>query len=130
MYKLIEKNGRKIMVVTINGQKIELNFGTRFNREADKTQEVEENGIKFGVGTKLLIAQLIDGDVVGMSTLVYCGAWNADERPSQADVDMWMDNINDLDQFSKDLLEAVESTNVGKRAVQTLKQAIKVQKAE
>lgn len=127
MYELIEKNGKKVMNIDVNGQKIELNFGVRFNREADKTTEIVQDGIKFGVGTQLLVGKLIDGDIVGISTLVWCGTWNAGRRPSQEMIDEWMDGVEDLDQFSKELLEAVEATNVGKRTIQTLKTAMKQQ---
>lgn len=114
MYELIEKNGKKVMIIDVEGQKIELKFTVRFNREADKLAEFKTEETPFGAAVQMLVAMTIDGNLAGMSTLIYCGTWDAERRPKQEMIDNWLDNVEDVEQLQKDLLEALEASNVGK----------------
>lgn len=114
MYELIEKNGKKVMIIDVEGQKIELKFTVRFNREADTLAEFKTEETPFGAAVQMLVAMTIDGNLAGMSTLIYCGTWDAERRPKQEMIDNWLDNVEDVEQLQKDLLEALEASNVGK----------------
>ena len=58
------------MQLTINSKDYTFKFGLRFVRELEKTVHKTENGVEFGVGTSIKMAQLIlDRDLQPLALL-------------------------------------------------------------
>ena len=109
------------MEITINDKKIDLKFGVRFVRELDKIAAVEVNGQSFGFSLQKTLPALSAYDPVALSNVIYSASYGAAKRPSQNEIDDWIDSIDTLPTLYKGIIKEIESSNATKLAAKNLK---------
>lgn len=107
------------MQISINGKDFNLNFGVRFVRELDQVAGMKVNvrGIEqsFGMGLNLSVPSLRQYDPAVLSDVIYCAAWDNKKRPSQKDIDDYLDNPDtDIMKLFDDVMKEMESANAVK----------------
>lgn len=114
------------MQITIGKKEYSLNFGVRFVREIDKLVGVEMSiqGTKqsLGFGLTKAVLGLKSYDSAMLSTIVYAAAWDNKKRPSQTEVDNFLDNPNtDIEKIFDDVTAEMMKANAVKVATKNLK---------
>lgn len=118
------------MQIKIKDKTYQLNFGVRFVRELDKVagMTIHKQGVKqsFGMGVTLSIPALRQYDAATLATILYCAAWDNAERPSQNDIDDFIDNPStNLNKLFKDVLSEMNKANAVKIVTSKLPKNIK-----
>ena len=114
------------MHITINKKDVDLNFGVRFVRELDKIAGMSVNvqGIKqnFGFALPKVIPGLQGYDPAILSTVLYAAAYDNDHRPSQREIDDFIDDPHtDIEKLFDEVLPEMKKANAVKVAVKNLK---------
>ena len=114
------------MQITIGKKNLDLNFGVRFVREIDKLVGVEMNiqGSKqsLGFGLTKAVLGLKSYDSAMLSTIIYAAAWDNKKRPSQLDVDNFLDDPKtDIEKLFDDVTAEMMKANAVKVATKNLK---------
>ncbi|WP_418471725.1 tail assembly chaperone [Eubacterium sp.] len=96
------------MVLNINGNDYEVHFGIGFVRKLDEKYFVtNQSGVKFGTGLETKIPMLLANDTVTLSEFLYEGTCTEKKRPTQKDVDMYIDQAEDIGTSFQNLNTAV-----------------------
>ena len=104
------------MVVTINGKDYKLHFGIGFVRALDEKYNIQNaSGAKFGLGLSTKVPMLIGGDPVTLSELIYEGMCTEEKRPTQKEVDAYIDNTEDMDALFGEVLEELKKQNATRK---------------
>jgi len=115
------------MELKINNKDIEIVFGLAFNRELDSIHKVEGAGLKFGAGLDTTIPELLSGSVVALSETIYHGTAHIKQgRPSQHQIDKFIENHENLDDLTTLLLHELEESNVSKKKLLQWKETLKM----
>lgn len=114
------------MQIKVNGKDVNLNFGVRFIRELDQKTglTLTIRGIKqnFGMALTKVIPALQSYDVAVLADLLYCAAWDNQERPSLSDIDAYLDDKNtNIDKLFDDVQRELKSSNAARTATKNLK---------
>ena len=114
------------MQITIGKKNLDLNFGVRFVREIDKLVGVEMNiqGSKqsLGFGLTKAVLGLKSYDSAMLSTIIYAAAWDNKKRPSQLDVDNFLDDPKtEIEKLFDDVTAEMMKANSVKVATKNLK---------
>lgn len=114
------------MQVTIGKKDYSLNFGVHFVREIDKLVGVEMSiqGTKqsLGFGLTKAVLGLKSYDSAMLSTIIYAAAWDNKKRPSQTEVDNFLDNPDtDIEKLFDDVTAEMMKANAVKVATKNLK---------
>lgn len=109
------------MQISINGKDYDLNFGVRFVRELDRVAglKASRGGIEqsFGMGITINLPALEQYDPAILSDVLYCATWDNKKRPSQKDIDDFIDEEStDLDKLFNEVIENMSKTNAVKVA--------------
>lgn len=114
------------MIITIGKKDYTLNFGVRFVRELDKKKgmEVTVKGLKqnLGFGLARMVPALKTYDAAALSDVIYCAAWDNKKRPSEDEIDAYLDNPDtDIEKLFDDVLSEMLTANAVKVATKNLK---------
>ena len=97
------------MVLNINGNDYEVHFGIGFVRKLDEKYFVtNQSGVKFGTGLETKIPMLLANDAVTLSEFLYEGTCTEKKRPTQKDVDMYIDQAEDIDVLFEEVIEELK----------------------
>lgn len=116
------------MILEINGKQYESRFGIRFIRELDKTNSLEREGIKFGAGLELKVPMLVACDTVALSDVLYAGTVTEKSRPTQIEVDDFVENHGDIEALFNEVLDELKKSNATKLKMQQLEAELSKQK--
>lgn len=115
------------MELKINGKDIEIIFGLAFNRELDTVYKVEGSGLKFGAGLDTVIPEILSGSVVALAETIYRGTAHIKKgRPSQHQIDKFIENYEDLDYLTTLVLKELEESNVSKKKLINWKETLNI----
>ncbi|WHO86578.1 tail assembly chaperone [Limosilactobacillus oris] len=115
------------MEITINKKDYELNFGVKFVRLMDKKMpiKVNVNGMgeqDFGMALTRVVPGLKTYDTSILSDVIYNALWSAKPRPSQDDVDAFIDDPDtDIEKLFNDVIDAMSKSNSVKLATKNLR---------
>lgn len=109
------------MEITINNKKQVLNFGVRFVRELDKVAGIAANGVSLGMGLTKSIPALQGYDTAVLSDVIYCATATNSPRPSQNDVDDFIDSCEDVESIFKEVTKEINNANATKAALKNMK---------
>lgn len=114
------KNKEKNMQLTINGKKVQLNFGVGFVRELDRFYGLSNQaGFNLGMGLTKAIPSLKSYDSAVLAEVIQCAS---EPSVTLADVDELIDNPKtDIEKLFDDVLKELKEANAVKLAVKKLK---------
>ena len=115
--------GYKNMKLNINGKNVELSFGVKFVRNLDVVAGLDVQGASFGMGLTKSIPALNTADPAVLADVIYSAtATVQDTRPSQNDVDDFIDNYEgDLEELFDDVIAEMSKANAIKVALKSAK---------
>lgn len=100
------------MQLTIKDKDYTFKFGLRFVRELDKTVHKTENGVEFGVGTSIKMAQLIlDRDLTVLSDILVIANQTETPRIKAVDLDTFIEEHDDAEGLLNDVIAELEASN-------------------
>nr|WLJ25717.1 MAG: tail assembly chaperone protein [Firmicutes phage HS08] len=119
------------MNLTINGNDYELNFGLKFCREISKGRSKNANGIDIRLGIENATTALYTGDVLILPELIKAATATCDKKPSDKDIEEYLDNHEDLGKLCDDFLEQLKTQSATKKkALQVWESMKKAEKEE
>lgn len=123
------KTGGIVMVLKINGKDVRVCFGVKFVRELDKKYYAEsKTGIKFGIGLETTIPLLLTNDVLTLSEYLYLGTCVEESRPTQDDIDSYIDSADDIEKLFEEVIEGLKQHNATKMKLNEIKEEVKKEK--
>lgn len=118
--------------LTINETVYQFKFGIGFVREINKTMSKPIDGVpgaKEEVGLQASILRLLDGDVLELIRVLELANKGFEPRVTQKMLEAYIDDeLEDIDELFKSVLDFLEKTNATKKAVKDLTKV--VQEAE
>lgn len=109
------------MVMTINGTDYQINFGVGFLRALDEKYYTEtKTGIKFGMGLEVKLPMLMANDTVTLSEFLYMGTCAEKKRPSQHEVDEYIDTVDDIEDLFEKVVDELKKHNATKLSVEKM----------
>lgn len=110
------------MVINIKNNDYEVRFGIAFVRALDEKYYYEQSGLgtKFGTGMETLIPRLLLYDPVALSEFLYFGTCTEKKRPSQMDVDAYVDQVEDIDALFDEVIQELKKQNATKKKMEAL----------
>nr|DAQ76701.1 MAG TPA: tail assembly chaperone [Caudoviricetes sp.]DAS08600.1 MAG TPA: tail assembly chaperone [Caudoviricetes sp.] len=119
------------MQLRLNENKtVEVKFGVGFVRELDKNHPLEAKGIKLGMSLSMKIPEILGGDVASLSDVLYAGTLLEKERPTQTEIDNFIDEHEDIEALFDEVIKALEESNAGKRILKQNRENLKKQNEE
>lgn len=113
------------MTVKIKGREYRLIFGVGFVRALDEKYYVQNAaGVKFGVGLSQKIPALLTRSAVVLSEIIYEGTCTEDVRPSQKDVDDFIDHYGDLEPLFDEVISELKKSNVTGKETKEMADAV------
>lgn len=112
------------MELTINGNTQALNFGVRFVRELDKVAGIEKSGVQLGFGLTRSLPGMQTYNPATLSDVIYAATATNSPRPSQNDVDDYVDGIETVEeseQLFDQINEGIDKANALKAALKNMK---------
>ena len=100
------------MILKIKDTEYRVKFGLGFVRKLDEKYYVQNNtSVKFGLGVETQVPKLLTGDPVALSEFLYLGTCAEEKRPSQADVDEYLDDAENIDVLFDEVIEELRRSN-------------------
>jgi hypothetical protein len=100
------------MILKIKDIEYGVKFGIGFVRKLDEKYYVQNNtSVKFGLGVETQVPKLLTGDPVALSEFLYLGTCAEEKRPSQADVDEYLDDAENIDVLFDEVIEELRRSN-------------------
>lgn len=118
------------MQLTINEKTVNVRFGVGFVRELDKKFPLEAKGVKLGMSLSMKIPEILGGDVASLSDVIYAGTVLEKERPSQQEIDEFIDNHSNIETLFDEVLKELEESNAGKRILKQNKATLNQENKE
>lgn len=119
------------MNLKINGNDYELNFGLKFCREISKGRSNNTNGIDIRLGIENATTSLYTGDVLILPELIKASTATCDKKPSDKDIEEYLDTNEDLGKLCDDFLEQLKTQSATKKkALQVWESMKKAEKVE
>ena len=109
------------MEIKINEKTYKLNFGIMFLRKLDAVHYIEEKGIKIGFGLNSVVPGLISRNAATLSEVLYYALWLNKDRPTQAQVDEFLENDANVEQLFHEVLIELQKSNVTRSSMKNLK---------
>lgn len=113
------------MQLVIKDKTFNVKFGVRFVRELDKAFPNEQNGMKFGMALATKIPELLGFDIAALSDIIYFGTVTESPRPSQVDVDEYIENVEDIEKLFENVLDELRESNSGKLFMNQIDKEVK-----
>lgn len=111
------------MQLTINDKDYMFKFGLRFVRELDKQITTNENGIEFGVGTAIKLAQLVNtNDLAVLSDILLVANQTETPRIKSVDLDEYIETVEDADGLVKEVIAELETSNATASKIKTVRE--------
>lgn len=109
------------MVLSIKNKEYELHFGVAFIRALDNKYFTQgAGGAKFGLGVEVSVPKLMSGDAVALADMLYEATASEKSRPSQKDVDSYVDSVEDIDALFEEVIEELKNSNATKKKMEQL----------
>lgn len=103
------------MNININNKNHKIIFGVGFVRTLDEKYFITNKaGIKFGVGLSQRIPALLTHNPVALSEFLYEGTCTEDERPTQKEIDAYIDNCEDIEALFDEVISELKKSNATK----------------
>lgn len=119
------------MTITINETDYEVIFGMAFVRALDEKYYVAtNNGAKFGAGLETTLPFLLSGDMVTLSDYLYLGTGTEKKRPTQKEIDGYIDQVEDIDALFEEVIQALKKQNATKKKMLAMTSAIEAEEKE
>lgn len=113
------------MVITINGTDYPVKFGIAFVRQLDEKYFVKsQSGVKFGTGLETKVPMLLTGDAVTLSEFLYLGTCAEAKRPTQKEVDNYVDGTEDIEDLFDMVVDELKKHNATRLKMQELTEAL------
>ncbi len=116
------------MNITIKENDYEVKFGIGFIRELDKKYFVQNQIGKFGAGLETKIPMLLTNDVITLSEFLYLGTCTDKKRPTQQEIDAYVDETEDIEALFAEVVEELKKQNATKLKMKEFEEALKEQK--
>ena len=119
------------MTVNIKDNDYELYFGIGFVRKLD--EKYYTNGVgksQYGLGLAVIFSKLLDEDMVALSEIIYEATSGNKKRPSQADVDGFIDSIEDIDGFIEEVKSELKKSNACRKKLEQMEKVQGSQETE
>lgn len=111
------------MQLTINDKDYTFKFGLRFVRELDKQITTNENGIEFGVGTAVKLAQIVNAkDLAALSDILLVANQTETPRIKAVDLDEYIETVEDVDGLLNEVIAELEASNATASKVKTVRE--------
>lgn len=97
----------------ING--IELKFGMDFIRDLNKKLGMwTSEGINLGMSLQRVLPGILAFDPEPIATVLYCATVHLkkSERPTQAQIDEYLENVEDFEKLVDELIEALKESSI------------------
>lgn len=118
------------MRFTILGKEYELKFGMKFIRQLDITNQVDYQGMEFGMGLHLAYMGLLQYNPVVLSDIIRAGV-SHEEKVKLKDIDAAIEDYAEehdgLDELFEDLKEELGKSKVVKTTIKHIEQNARVQ---
>lgn len=99
----------------INGKEYKFKLSIRFVKELDKLVTVKQDGIPFGVGSAIKLAQLKNAnDITALLDILKVANDTESPKLSVTELSNWLDDeltLEDLDFLIAEVIEALETSN-------------------
>lgn len=117
------------MIIKINETDYRVSFGVGFIRELDKKYYTEaKTGVRFGMGLEVKMPMLLSDDVITLSEFLYDGTCTEEKRPTQKDIDKYIDSVDDIEHLFEEVVDELKKHNATKLAVKRIQEELKAQK--
>lgn len=120
--------------LTINEKVYQFNFGMGFMKDIDPTVTKAIDGIKGKVqnlGLQYAIGGIMDGDVVTLADVLIRANKGYEPRLTQKEIDSHIENEStDIDVLFEEVLGFLKSSNVTKKTMLNLIEAVEKEKAK
>lgn len=109
------------MILNIKDKEYEIHFGMAFVRALDKKYNTKgAGGSQFGLGLEVAIPKVMSGDTITLAELLYEGTAAEKSRPTQKDIDEYIDNVEDIETLFDEVIDELKKQNA------TRKRAVKI----
>jgi len=96
----------------INEKNYNFKFGIRFVRKLDESIKTEQNGIEFGVGASVKIAQLANAnDITSLVDILKVANETENQRLTVSQLEDWIDEVEDIDALADEVVEELKQSN-------------------
>lgn len=112
------------MEIQIKDKTYTLNFGIMFLRKLDSIHYIDQKGIQIGFGLNSVVPGLLQKDAAVLSEVLYFALWTNKDRPTQKEVDEYLETEADLDQLFHDVLISLQESNVTKGTMGNFKDSL------
>ena len=114
------------MVVLINDKELTLHFGIKFLRELDEKRFYENNGARVGAGLELIGIELLGGNPVALSEIIYTALNTESNRPTHADVDRYLESLDEkaLDKLFTEVTNELKKSAMCGKKIKAMEKAI------
>ena len=121
-----------MMELTINEKVYQFRFGLGFLREANKTKTQKmPNGLEQETGGRILIAGVMDGDILALEDVLNIANKTEKPRITVKELEEYLENPDtDIDGLLEETLGFLKNSNVTKRTVKSIEEAIEEYKKE
>lgn len=103
------------MEINIKDKDIELKFGMAFIRDLNKEAGLWREGINIGMALQKTLPAVLAGDLEAVVNVLYCGTAHIKVgRPKKTDFDDFMDNCDNIEKLTEDLIDALKEANLTK----------------
>ncbi|MCL2865623.1 MAG: tail assembly chaperone [Lachnospiraceae bacterium] len=114
--------------LTMNGQVYQFHFGIGFLKEINKkisTAVPDAPSIKKNIGLRYYIASIFDGDIEALTEVLFVANKGQNPRLTMAAVEAHLeDDDTDIDKVFEDVMGFLEHSNVTKKTMKTIKEAV------
>ncbi len=120
------------MIIKVKETEYLVCFGIKFVRELDKKYFVQNQttGVKFGTGVETVVPLLMANDTLTLSEVLYMGTCTDEKRPTQDEVDAYLDQADDIEGVFIEAMEELKKQNATKMVVGRLIEEARKQKEE
>lgn len=120
------------MILAINGIDYRVKFGVGFIRELDKKYYTENKTgtVKYGLGIETQVPLLLTNDIVTLAEFLYLGTCAEEKRPTQKEIDDYIDNAEDIEALFAEVIEELRKSNATRIKVGELTESLKAKDQE
>lgn len=90
----------------------------------------QTTGVKFGTGVETVVPLLMANDTLTLSEVLYMGTCTDKKRPTQDEVDAYLDQVDDIEGVFIEAMEELKKQNATKMVVGRLIEEARKQKEE
>lgn len=122
---------KEINEIIINGKEYPIKFGLRFIRELDKIYNIDQKGLRFGVGLTVIAQRLAMLDVTVIPTIIKLALSKEDSKNITMEMlDEWVENQDDLGALCENFIVKLETSKATKPQMDKMKAEMKAQLKE